>query len=421
MQGNGRAYKFFLLGSLYFTQMLPLTFFFSMLPVLLRRDGMSLEKLAYIPLIGLLYSLKFLWAPYVDRGAGNKNHYKRIVLAMSICYAIVAAIASQIDPLKDTLLLCFVLMVGLTFLGTQDIAVDAIATKILKKDEVGVGNGIQAAGAFFGYLVGGGVMTMLFDTVGGWGNSVLILSGALVLGLLPIFFLDESPGEVKSRANIRDVFSFFKNVKILPLLAVAVFSGMFLEVAYHKIRPLLTDAGFSNEKIGLYLSIIGMVSGILSSVLFGFLVKKWGFKKIFILSMCITPLAFVSFLFPAAGYLGDLYVLGVVLLGGFCSGALHATVYAFFMTNAREGKEGSDFTLQNALSFLCGKIFVAPLFGRLGDSQGYLTLFIVAGCFHILLIAISIFVVRKSNADNDVSGNMTKNVGEMAESEAVSM
>lgn len=382
---------------------------------------MSLERLAYLPLIGILYSLKFLWAPYVDRGAGNKNHYKRIVLVMTICYAITAAIASQIDPLQNTLMLCLVLMVALGFLGTQDIAVDAIATKILAKNDIGVGNGIQAAGAFFGYLMGGGVMLMLFNVIGGWGNSILILSGLLLVGLLPLLFLDEPVAEIKSRASIKDVFSFFKNKKILPLLSVAVFSGLFLEIAYHKIRPLLTDAGFTIEKIGLFLSIIGMISGILTSILFGFLVKKWGFKKVFLLSMCFAILAFGAFMFPALKYLDDQYILAVVILGGACSGALHSTVYAFYMMNARQGKEGSDFTLQNALSFLAGKILITPLFGRLGDSQGYLTLFIVAGVFHVVLVIISFFVVRNKKSDNDIVNSMKSEIGELAESESTSL
>ena len=341
---------------------------------------------------------------------------------MTICYAIVSVIASQLDPVQHTLWLCLLLMIGLAFLSTQDIAVDAIATKILSQDEIGVGNGIQAAGAFFGYFMGGGVLLLLYNTVGGWSTSVMILSGLLVLGLIPLFFLKEPTAPVKSKAGIKDVFSFFKNKRILPLLSVAVISGLFLEVAYHKIRPLLTDAGFSIERIGLFLSIIGMLSGIVTSILFGYLVKKWGFKKTFLLSVSVVLLAFPAFMLLAQGNLSDGYVAAVAILGGACSGALHATVYAFFMTNARAGKEGSDFTLQNAFSFLLNKLIVAPLFGRIGDTQGYLTLFIVAAILHVAVVILSFIVVRnrKDDTDGNIGEAMKAHVGEFAESEGVS-
>jgi PAT family beta-lactamase induction signal transducer AmpG len=420
VQGNGRNYKFFLLGSLYFTQMLPMAFFFSGLPVIMRKGGYSLEHIAYLGLMGIPYSLKFLWAPYIDRGAGNANHYKKIVLVMTVCYAIVSAIASQINPQDNLIQLTIILSVALTFLATQDIAVDAIATRILTPAERGFGNGLQAAGAFSGYFFGGGVMLIIFDSVGGWANSVLILSAILVVALIPLFFFHEPAGPVKSRANIKDIFTFFKRKEIIPSLLVAVFSGIFLEVSYRKMRPLMVDAGFETEQIGLYISIIGMASGIISSLLFGYMMKWFGLRKGFIYSLAFGLLAFPALMLPAMGYVTSPFILGAVLLGGACSGAMHATVYALYMNNGREGKEGSDFTVQNALAFLL-TYPLGILFGKLADKQGYLNLFIVAAILHVFIVILAVFIVRNKKSDKKVLDNVKAEVGELAESGGTSL
>lgn len=397
-----------------------MAFFFSGLPVIMRKGGYSLENIAYLGLMGIPYALKFLWAPYIDRGAGNPNHYKKIVLVMTLGYAIISAVASQIDPKDNLLQLVILLSVGLAFLATQDIAVDAIATRILTPEERGMGNGLQAAGAFSGYFFGGGVMLMVYDRVGGWANSVLILSGLLVVALIPLFFFREPAGEVKSRANMKDIFTFFGRVRILPTLLVAIFSGIFLEVSYRKMRPLMVDAGFSTENIGLYISIIGMASGILASILFGAWMKKLGLRKGFLASLVFALAAFPALMLPAMGYTAVPFILGAVLLGGACSGAMHATVYALYMDNGREGKEGTDFTVQNALAFFLAS-GAGMLFGKLADNYGYLNLFIITAVCHVAVVVSAFLIVRNRKPGKQLAESLKARVGELAESENLSL
>lgn len=409
VQGNGRKFKFFLLGSLYFTQMLPMAFFFAGLPLIMREGGMSLKTIGYLGFIGVPYASKFLWAPYIDRGAGNANHYKRIVFIMTICYTVMAVIASQINPISNLPLLLVVLGIALTFLATQDIAVDAIATRILSPEERGMGNGLQAAGAFSGYLIAG-VMLMLYDRIG-WANSVLFLSALLMLSVIPLFFFYEPANPIKSRASFKDIFNFFGQKRILASLLIAVFSGVPLETAYHKMKPLLVDAGFTKDMIALNINIIGMLAGLVASLLFGYIMKKTSIKIGFMLSLVFILLAF-PFLLTTAFYFqetqiasalgfkelviafGKPLVLFSVILGGAASGGIHATVYALYMNNGREGKEGTDFTVQNALGFLATRL-PAPLFGYFADVNGYVGLFSAALVCHLLIVLVAPFIIRK--------------------------
>jgi len=394
VEKNNKAYKYFLLASLYFTQFLPFAFFISAFPIIMRKQGFTLEQIGYLYALGIPYALKFIWAPFIDRGAGNPNHYKKIVFIMTGIYALITLAAVWIKPGENMLGLFALLFVGITALATQDIAVDAIATRILKPEERGMGNGLQAAGAFVGYFVGGGIMLINYDRLG-WEFTIMLMAALLLLSLIPLYFFHEPALPVKSRASLKDLWGFFDRKSIYPLVIISIIAGIPLQAAYHKFKPLLTDAGFSTSDIGFYIGLVGMASGILVSLLSGYLMKKIGIYKSFVLILVLTLFAFPVLILPSMGFTGAPFIWFAVLLGGGFSGAIHASTYALFMNFARHGREGTDFTLQNAVSFLVG-MFVMSRAGAFADVYGYTYLFFLALFSHVLLIVFILFMVFRN-------------------------
>lgn len=51
---------------LYLSQGIPIGIAMDAMPTLLRHDGAPLHALAFLPLVGLPWVVKFLWAPVVD-------------------------------------------------------------------------------------------------------------------------------------------------------------------------------------------------------------------------------------------------------------------------------------------------------------------------------------------------------------------
>jgi PAT family beta-lactamase induction signal transducer AmpG len=58
--------KFFWVAVLYFSEGFPFGIFFDVLPVYLRRQGVNLADIGALSLLGLAWTLKFLWAPAID-------------------------------------------------------------------------------------------------------------------------------------------------------------------------------------------------------------------------------------------------------------------------------------------------------------------------------------------------------------------
>src|SRR5215218_7717657 len=58
--------KLFWVALLYFSEGLPLGVFFDIFPVYFRQQGVDLASIGLLSLLGLAWTLKFLWAPLID-------------------------------------------------------------------------------------------------------------------------------------------------------------------------------------------------------------------------------------------------------------------------------------------------------------------------------------------------------------------
>ena len=58
--------KLFWVGVLYFAEGFPLGVFYEIFPVYFRQQGVDLRQIGVLSLLGLAWTLKFLWAPAID-------------------------------------------------------------------------------------------------------------------------------------------------------------------------------------------------------------------------------------------------------------------------------------------------------------------------------------------------------------------
>src|SRR5689334_20480494 len=92
----------------------------------LKTSGVSLSTIGYFGLIGLPYSLKFLWAPIVDRYslplAGRRKGW---LLATQLTLLLVIAATSFLRPERHLQWIAIAAFGIAFFSATQDITVDA--------------------------------------------------------------------------------------------------------------------------------------------------------------------------------------------------------------------------------------------------------------------------------------------------------
>ena len=159
---SGRILVALLMG---FSSGLPLLLTGSVLQAWLKDGGVDLARIGLFALIGLPYTLKFLWAPLFDRYApvvlGRRRGW---LLLTQFALAGALLLLSTAQPTADQLWL--VMLAGLLvsfFSASQDIVVDAYRRESMGEIELGLGSAMYVNGYRIGMLLAGGGGLILAD------------------------------------------------------------------------------------------------------------------------------------------------------------------------------------------------------------------------------------------------------------------
>lgn len=381
--------KYPILFSLYIAQSIPMSFFSTVVPVIMRQGQYSLESIALLQLVKLPWIFKFLWAPFIDNHSRNTQQLKRWIIFSELFYALIILSIGFFDLQTDFKAIIFLLILAFAASATQDIATDIFAIFILKKRERSIGNSLQSAGSFVGSLVGTGLLLIAYYHYG-WTTLLNILALCIAFAVVPIILYKNKLKIDKTahkKVNILDIGGFFKKAHLRrrTLLLLFYYSGIIGILTM--LKPYLVDLGFNAKEIGLMSGIIGTSTAIVFSLIAGYLIKYIGKTASFYLFLSINLLTVIIFLtLPQEPNLLQLYIAICILWGTY--GMSSVIIYTTAMDYVRKDREGTDFTLQIVITHI-SSIFVAIISGKLGDLWGYKGVFRI----ELALIIVTFFVL----------------------------
>ncbi|CAN5344312.1 MFS transporter [soil metagenome] len=211
--------KMFWVGVLYFAQGFPAGIFYEILPVHFRTRGVDLADIGFLSLLGLAWTLKFLWAPAVT----HYRHYRRWMFVMDVAMAIVMGVFAWQAGFGTWVWFavgCFTLLSA-----TNDIAIDGYTIELLNKDEMGLANGLRIGFYRVGLLAAGGLL--ILHPFIGWpgiyiGASALLVAAGGACLLAPKEKDWFAPAEITLREELRGLVAnpFAFSAVVLFLLGV---------------------------------------------------------------------------------------------------------------------------------------------------------------------------------------------------------
>lgn len=142
----------FWVGVLYFAQGFPFGIFNDVLPVYFRRLGVDLREIGFLSLLGLAWTIKFLWAPAIDYYRHHRRWMFAVDLGMGALLLVIAAEAGFSLPVQIAIALFALLS------ATNDIAIDGYTVELLDKRELGLANGLRNGMYRVGILVAGVIL-----------------------------------------------------------------------------------------------------------------------------------------------------------------------------------------------------------------------------------------------------------------------
>ena len=165
--------KLFWVGVLYFSEGFPLGVFYDVFPVQFRQQGVNLAGIGLLSLLGLTWTLKFLWAPAVDHYRRHRRWMFGADLLMGAILLLFAQHAGY-GPWVWVAIGAFTL-----FSATNDIAIDGYTIEMLDTRELGVANGMRIAFYRVGMLAAG-VILICTDYLG-WAGAYTAGAGIFLL------------------------------------------------------------------------------------------------------------------------------------------------------------------------------------------------------------------------------------------------
>ncbi|MCZ6560160.1 MAG: MFS transporter [Gammaproteobacteria bacterium] len=176
--------KFFWVGILYFAQGFPAGVFYEIFPGHFRSEGSSLTDIGFLSLLGLAWTLKFLWAPAIT----HYRRHRRWMFVMDALMALQMAFFAAAAGVGEWVWIA----VGMftIFSATNDIAIDGYTIEMLNKDEMGFANGLRI-GFYRVGLLSTGVLLMMQGQLG-WSGVYL---GAAILLLAAGYACLQAPKE----------------------------------------------------------------------------------------------------------------------------------------------------------------------------------------------------------------------------------
>jgi PAT family beta-lactamase induction signal transducer AmpG len=342
--------------------------------------GVDIKTIGLFSLVGLPYTVKFLWAPVMDRYAPNFLGRRRgwVALTQLLLMGVIAVMGAM-DPTRAPLALAAMALLLAFASASQDIVVDAYRTDVLREPERGLGAAVSVLGYRLALLVSGALALILSDHIG-WRNTYWLMAALLAIGLVAAFLGPEPDEQVRpprtlAEAVVGPLREFFSRPEAGVMLLLIVLYKLGDAFAGSLTTAFLirgagftpTDVGAINKGLGLFATIIGALFG-------GGLMVRLGLYRALLLFGILQAVSNLAFMVLA--WAGKSYPLMVVAVAfeNIAGGMGTAAFVALLMALCDHRFSATQFALLSALAAI-GRVFVGPPSGLLVDAVGWVWFF----------------------------------------------
>jgi PAT family beta-lactamase induction signal transducer AmpG len=386
----------------------------------LRDEGTTLAAIGFLSWVGIAYSLKFLWAPLLDRvalpGLKRLGQRRGWIAAMQVVIGL-GLMAMALSGTSHGLVMLGICALVVAFASsTQDIAIDAWRIESARdKDELGLLTSGYTIGYRCALLMSEAVILPIAQRIG-W-NSAYIAYGAVMLVAILATVLAAEPVQGQRvldakgaeaplwtprgllDAIIGPFIAFFRTFGPSALLILAAISLFQLPnfVSGPMYNPMYVDLGLTKDVVGAVRGSVGLVGVFLGVAAGGILTLRLGLMPAVIVG-CLGQMLGTA-LYGVLPYAHDPLSFAVVMgLDNFAIAMAGVTLVAYMSSLTSLGYTATQYALLSSTYAWAGKILkgfsgevVEALSAHVGLMNAYALFF--AGCGAIGIPALILFAL----------------------------
>jgi len=380
-----------------FSSGLPLALTFGTLSFWLSEVGVSRTSIGLFALVGISYSVKFLWSPVIDRmpiPLVTSRFGRRRGWALAIQPALALAILALglTDPRSDPGATAIAAVVVAFLSASQDIVIDAYRVELLRPEEQGAG----AAATQWGYRIGMLVASagaLYAASFGGWSFAYGLMAALMAVGMATVWLTPE-PGigpletlagdsalsrivawlERAVLAPFADMFSRRGAVAILAFVILYKFGDA---LAGTMSNPLYVSLGFTKVEAANIAKIYGFLAGLSGLALGGIVVLRIGVLRALLVCGVLQMLANLMYVLQAwAGH--SLPVLALTIGVENLTGAMGSAAFVAYLSGlCNLAFTATQYALLTSLAAV-GRTTLSASGGALADIVGWSPFFVIA-------------------------------------------
>ncbi|MBC8282241.1 MAG: MFS transporter [Nitrospinae bacterium] len=393
-----------------FSSGLPLALSGGTLQAWLTVEGVDIRTIGLFSLVGLPYTLKFLWSPLMDRFVIPIFGRRRGWIVLSQIGLIGIILGMSVTSPQNGLWMLAILAFCLTFVSaSQDVAIDAYRAEVLHERERGMGAAVSVTGYRIAMLVSGALALILSEYIG-WRATYMLMAMIMCIGVMAVWLGPEPENPGIPPASIKEAVQgpfkeFFSRTGVWSLLGLIVLYKMGDAFAGSLTTTfLIRGVHFSVGEVGAINKGMGLASTIIGALFGGVLMARLRLFKsllIFGILQAVSNLSFLVLALVGKNYPLMIFTIAFENLAG---GMGTAAFVGFLMTLCDHRFTATQFALLSALASL-GRVFVGPLSGVLVNELGWATfffstfLFALPGLILLWIMKEVVIATEKETAD----------------------
>lgn len=267
-----------------FSSGLPLLLVGSTLKLWLARENVAITTIGYFGWVGLAYSFKLLWAPFLDRYELTRLGRRRSWMLLAQAGIIGGLVAMSLtDPHTQLTALALIAAFVAFCSATQDIAIDAYRREACSVQEIGLASSMTTYGYRIAMLMAGGVGVGLVGSDMwpiSWGQMYQLMALFGFVGVVTAFLSPKEeafsvPKNLKE-AVVDPFVEFLKRKDSLTILFFVFSYKLGDALGASLLSPYYVETGFSNADIAFITKIVGLSVTFVGMFVGGLLVAKIG-------------------------------------------------------------------------------------------------------------------------------------------------
>ncbi|WP_350159299.1 MFS transporter [Bdellovibrio sp. 22V] len=389
----------------------------------LRESGITLATIGFLSWVGLAYSLKFLWAPLIDKAnapligkwLGRRRGW---MIVSQILIAVGLFGMAAIKPEGGLMIFTGLAALAAFASATQDIVVDAWRIEVSDASEdMALLSSAYQLGYRASLLVTDALILIVAASVG-WAVSYTVMGALMAVGLVATLLAVEPGRNITSQQmgtmwNLRGLFdavvgpfiAFFKqhgNKALLILAAVSLYRLSDFMMG-PMANPFYADIGITKETVGAVRGSIGLIASVVGVAAGGLAAVRFGFITTLMVGAIIGPASNLGFSFLAmVGPSNEVFTMAMII-DNFASGFAGTALVGYMSSLTTFGYTATQYALLSSFYALLGKVlkgFSGVMVQSFSEGrslmEGYALFFLSTALVGIPALLLCILLVRSN-------------------------